>query len=282
MTVKPQRILCLLMLSLLICSISMAGHENWSTDIARRDGDPSPSAYQSRIDNYKYQDEQVNLDPDDGELRVLRANQKNELNEFATALIPVKNVSVRELRPIAREICGMEGGYAQVVRDNVKKLYWVQVTCPPWQLPYVKAAIQALDKDWVTATDDGTALIRYDAKNRDVGPIDTIARIYAGGSSVEDTLENSATHVNDPSLAASWKAVMEELDRPEHEIKVDAQFIEVDTQNDLKMGLDYIAWKNGPGRNLFEFIFAGLENVERYRGASSIFNPTKASITTRL
>jgi len=138
--------------------------------------------------------------------------------------------------------------------------------------PYVKAAIQALDKDWLTATDDGTAAVRYDAKNRDVGVINAIAQVYAGGSSEEDNLENSVTHVNDPALAASWQAVMEEVDRPEHEIKVDVQFIEVDTQNDLKMGMDYIAWKNGPGRNLFEFIFAGLENVERYRGASSIFN----------
>jgi len=146
MTVKPQRILCLLMLSLLVCSVSMAAYENWSADIDRRDGNPSPSASSSHIGDYRFQDEQVNVAPNDGELRVLRTDQKNSVNEFATAMIPVKNVSVRELRPIAREICGMEGGFAQVVRDNVKKQYWVQVTCPPWQLPTSRPPSRRLTK----------------------------------------------------------------------------------------------------------------------------------------
>ena len=36
------------------------------------------------------------------------------------------------------------------------------------------------------------------------------------------------------------------------------------TRNDLKLGLDYIAWKNGPGRNLFNFLLAGEQNHEKF------------------
>ncbi|MBN1866552.1 hypothetical protein JW916_04595 [Candidatus Sumerlaeota bacterium] len=291
MTVKTKRMICLLALSLVVSSVGWAGFTNETYEpqssvptpstIDRLDGNPTPSACESMINNYLFQDEQVNVGPDDGELRVLRTDQKILLNEYATKLIPVKNVSVRELRPIAREICAMEGGFAEVVQDKVKKLYWVQVTTPAWQLPYVEAAILALDKEWLNATDDGSALVRYDAKYRDLTNSDYMARRYLGvpaSTSVEDELENTMTHTDNPANAGAWEAIMKATDLPESDIKVDAEFVEVSTNNDLKMGVDYIAWKNGPGRNLFEFIFAGLENVERYRGASSIYNPLTPTI----
>jgi len=65
----------------------------------------------------------------------------------------------------------------------------------------------------------------------------------------------------------------ETADSPPHEITVEAKMCEGTTTNDSKIGLDYIAWKNGPGRNMFEFLLAGVRNREVFQGASSIFNP---------
>jgi Flp pilus assembly secretin CpaC len=49
----------------------------------------------------------------------------------------------------------------------------------------------------------------------------------------------------------AWETLAMYSDIPIHEINIDAKFYETDTQNDLKLGLDWIAWKNGPGANLF-------------------------------
>jgi hypothetical protein len=35
---------------------------------------------------------------------------------------------------------------------------------------------------------------------------------------------------------------------------------EVATNNDLKLGLDYVAWKNGPGSNLFNLLSEGYSD----------------------
>lgn len=69
----------------------------------------------SRIDDYIYQNEQINLNKDAGVVKVLRTNQKSELNDFVTIIIPIKHAVVRELRGVARTICRKEGGDANIL-----------------------------------------------------------------------------------------------------------------------------------------------------------------------
>ncbi|HUT25278.1 MAG TPA: hypothetical protein VM492_13115 [Sumerlaeia bacterium] len=282
---KTKSIVGLASIALLACGVCLGAHVNQSQGIQARDADPSPSATASQVDNYLYQDEQINLVPSDGEVRVGRFNQKIDLNEFSPKLIPVHNVTARELLSTARQICGMEGGWAEVVQDPKKKQYFIKVLCPPAQLPYVEAAIRALDKEWLNATEDGTGIAYYRPKNRCVGGADFIARRYTDGVTVNpyslstvDEGQNSATHRDYPILADIYGNIMQAIDVPANEISVAAEFVEIDTQDDMKLGLDYIAWKNGPGRNLFELILAGRQSVERYRGASSVYAPDPPTV----
>jgi hypothetical protein len=285
MTSKTKSIVGLASIVLLVCGVCLGAHVNQSQDIDVREANPSPSASASQVDNYIHQDEQINLTPGDGEVRVGRFNQKIELNEFVPKLIPVHDATARELLPTARQICGMEGGWAEVVLDKKKKQYFIKVLCPPAQLPHVEAAIRALDKEWLNATDDGTGLAHYRPKNRCVGGADFIATRFTEGvtvnpysSSTVDETANSAVHVDYPILAAAYEDIMKAIDVPPNEITVEAKFDEINTQDDTKLGLDYIAWKNGPGRNLFELILAGRKSVERYRGASSVYAPDPPSV----
>ncbi|HBF34562.1 TPA: hypothetical protein DDW35_08355 [Candidatus Sumerlaeota bacterium] len=218
---------------------------------------PSPSASVSHVDNYINQNDQLNINPKDGLIKVLRVNQKNEINRFVPKLIQVKSVKVRELRNIAREIVRLEGGDAEVVNDTVKGQTFIQVTCPPFQVPYVEAAIHALDKEWLTATDDGTEVGKYAPKFRSVEETDTIAMVYAKGgvaSSTIDRTNNTATHWNDPGQVKNYVSVSQAADIPVSEIKLDASFYEVTDNTATKIGLDYLNWKNGPGSNLFKLV----------------------------
>jgi len=190
-------------------------------------------------------------------------------------VIPIRNVTPREIRNLFRQVCGAEGGRAEVIQDKKKKEYFVQVICPRFQLPYLRAAIAALDRPWVKALDDGSTAVYYTAKFRDVRAIDRVASIVAGEGESQIDLANNSVYRWDESYRA--RKYLEEgadlADVPINQVLLDLKIYEYDASNDKKLGLDYIAWKNGPGRNLGEFILSGMDNREVFHNVSSIYNP---------
>lgn len=288
-----RRVACALTVVILACPIGRADYtdytgsqntqfsENTGSRDSRIDSQrsvASPGAQRSGIDDYRQMDDQLNLTPGSGNTVILRTDQKIGLNQFVPHLIPIKNLTasgVRELRPIARRICGFEGGHAQVVVDNKTGDRFVQITCTPYQLPFVQEAIEALDQRWLTSTGDGEGERVYKAYFRDINAIDRLVRNYTGGRSQIDNEDNAVIHSNTRSYASEYVRVAGEVDIPEHEITVNAKFYEVTTNNDLKLGLDYIAWKNDLGWNLFEFgmsyfTFNGVGNFDNYYGYNAV------------
>jgi len=246
-----------------------------SSGVAHRRGDASPSESESRVNDYRFQDEQINITPESGVVKVLRTNQKNLINDYVTDVIPVKNVNTREIRTLMRQICYAEGGRAEVIQDKVGKQQFVQVICPKFQLPYIRAAVAALDRPWVRAVDDGSSAGSYTARFRDVRAVETIAEDYAGeGESFIDLANNSVCRWDEPYRVNAYiKKGAKTVDIPVHQVLLDLTVYEINVANNKKLGLDYIAWKNGPGRNLAEFIISGMDNHERFTNLSSIYNP---------
>jgi len=283
MNTLAQRIAGMALALVLVSGPAFAVYYDRSTDIAKGKGAPSPAPgytkgeTNSRIDDYINQNDQINLSPKSGVTKVLRTNQKVNINEFVPALIgPIRHAPVRELREIARAIAGIEGGAAEVVRDKVRKEDFLSVTCPPWQLPYLEQAIAALDKEWVRAAQDGTDRVTYQARFRDIDIIDEIAGERAStpiAKSSIDRLSNSVTHSNDPGFCAEYLDWANKVDIPVSEVQLDVKVYEITDENMTKIGLDFLAWKNGPGRNLFEFLYATQHFEENMRRAGSIFNP---------
>jgi type II secretory pathway component GspD/PulD (secretin) len=268
---------------ILLSSASFADYYQHASDIAKKEGVISPAPgystgeSNSRIDDYIHQDEQINLDPKSGTMRVLRTNQKINVNEFVPSLIgPIRNARVRELREIARAITALEGGSVEVVNDKEKKEYFLSVTCPTWQLPYLQSAIAALDKEWVRAAEDGTERATYQAKFRDIDSVNRIAAERSNNQisrSVIDPLNNSVTFSNDPGECKNYVEWANKADIPVSEVQLDAKVYEISDTNMTKIGFDFLAWKNGPGRNLFEFLYGTQNMNENLRRAGSIFNP---------
>jgi hypothetical protein len=123
--------------------------------VQNRRGDASPGGgfstgeANSRIDDYFNQDEQINVNPDSGVVKVLRVNQKNLINDFVTAVFPLNSVLPREVRNVFRTVCAKEGGRAEVIQDKVQKKYWLQVICPAFMLPHIEEAVRQLDQAWI-------------------------------------------------------------------------------------------------------------------------------------
>ena len=221
----------------------------------------------SAIDNYINQDEQVNLKPDSGVVKVLRTNQKINTNQFATELIPFKSVNPRELRAVLRTVCRKEGGNADVVQDKEKHENFMQVVCPDFQLPYVRSAAQELDVPWLKVAEDGDGNLYYKGKFRNVSDIWWISQYYRGpeGYFRFDTTNNAMYFNDQPAVMGLQKKGISEVDIPPNQVLLDVTIYEINTQNDAKIGRDWIDWKNGPGRNLFEGIFSAIETRTRMR-----------------
>ena len=247
--------------------------------VSNRRGNPSPSAADSGIDNYTNQDEQLNLTEKSGTVKVLRVNQKNLINDFVTEVIPFNNPNAlnmaREVRLVFRQVCGKEGGRAEVIRDKVTKKAYLQVICPRFQLPYIREAVKALDVPWIQENNDGYSTAYYRAKNRAIATVDALAKLFTDGDgvSVLDTYANSAMRREEPSRTNTWLKTCETVDVVPDQMVFEGAIYEVDATDDLKLGLDYIAWKNGPGRSLFECIHGRTDTSQDWDEASSIWDP---------
>ncbi|MBI4878760.1 MAG: hypothetical protein HY812_03745 [Planctomycetes bacterium] len=254
--------------------------------VQRRHGNESPAAGfsagepNSRINDYFNQDEQININPDSGVIKVLRVNQKNLINDFVTAYFPLKNVQPRELRNVLRVITGQEGGHADVIRDKVKNEAFLQVICPKFQLPWIEAAVAALDVPWLRQAQDGSVTGRYQAKYRPSGELDQFATPYAGeGTSDVDPDLNYVSRRDEPYRVEEYLKACAKHDLPPPQALLRFTIYEIDTNNDLLLGVDWISWKNGPGRSLFEAIFAGQDSNQHYSDATGTADPNLGAFT---
>jgi len=214
----------------------------------------------SRIDDYINQDDQINITPQSGDVKVLRVNQKRLLNDFVTALVPLKNVNPREMREVFRNVCGKEGGFADVLQDFETKENFLQVVCPKFQLPFVVQSLRALDEKWVEENADGRVRAYYRPKFRDAGPLLNLLQFFRSPMEtfVVDDTGNAIQFTGEPAVVKGlFPYGCQMCDIPPSQIKLDVAIYEVNVKNDLKLGLDFVAWKNGPGADLFEGVVAG-------------------------
>jgi hypothetical protein len=271
-------------LVLLAAAPTVFAYQNdYGEDVANV-SNPSPTAVQSNVNDYKFQDEQINLTQDSGVVRVLRTSQKALVNDFVTAVITLKNASPRELRGLARTICRKEGGDADTLWDwynrqtgqKIEKKDWalagkgLVVVCPRYLLPKIQATLTAIDKSWVKEVYDGSWVWYYKGKNRDVRDIIKILRFYAtpDGDYDIDVANNAILRSDQPCIKPLFMVKgINEVDIPLSRITLDTQIYEVDTNDEMSVGVDFQAWKNGPGARLFRFAF--MNHEERIRDIES-------------
>jgi type II secretory pathway component GspD/PulD (secretin) len=208
------------------------------------------------IDTYLFQDEQINIDGgEDSIVKVLRVNQKNLVNDYVVGVFPFDNAHPKEIRALFRLITGKEGGRAEVIRDKVGKKQYLQVICPKYQLPFIEKALAALDVPWIAEDVDGSHEAYYRAKFRDIEEINEVAEIPGGSDGQVSSIDESANSVfyrGEPYRTASYLKTAQLADMFPPQLLLEASVYEVEVTNDLALGLDFVAWKCGPGKNLFE------------------------------
>jgi type II secretory pathway component GspD/PulD (secretin) len=267
----------------------------WSGVNTKR-GNASPGSgsihEHSNVDDYTHQDEQVNIDGNKSAVvKVLRANQKNLVNDFVVRTFPIRNASPIEIRNAMRNVTYAEGGRAEVIRDTDKKEYFLFVLAPTFQMPFIEAAMKALDEPWVQDNVDGSKTDYYKAQFRDIETIAEMAAIPASMGDqnddednlyVADTVANAAHVQGEPYRVSSFVKYAKKVDQPIPQVLCKVTVYEVDISNEKKLGLDFMAWKNGPAQTLFNFVYWGTDFAHKAADApiASVFDPFVSVISS--
>jgi len=253
-----------------------AGIHTTNGDASPAGGSNQPGGI-SNIDDYTYQNDQLNINAsEDNVVKVLRVNQKNLINDYVVRVFPIQNAPPIELKNVFKLIVGAEGGTVEVIRDQVQKQNFLYVAAPKFQIPYVEAALRELDVPWLKDQLDGSKKGYYKAKFRSIANIDPLAQIPAGagdGTSVLDLVNNASMRIGEPYRVANYTRYAAQVDQPIPQVLLEASVYEIEVSDELRIGLDYIAWKNGPGRNLFDFTFWGLDYRQDAENLTSVLDP---------
>lgn len=188
-------------------------------------------------------------------VKVLRTTNKAQVNQFVPVAFEMKNVNPYSVMAFVRRTVEAEEGnwwtFAHPDGDKGR----IMAMVPVWQVEPLKELIALIDRPGLT-TATGTKYSYYHLKHRsplDSDFLDAVGANLTGGAVMYADPPTGAVFLEDsPSgISTTEEIIQAELDVPTAQVLLRAKVYEVELNNDGTLGLDYHAWKNGPGRSLF-------------------------------
>ena len=202
-------------------------------------------------------------------VKVLRTTDKAQSNVYVPRAFEVKNANPYEVSSFLDDAVQAEGGliatYANPEKGGEAGL--ILVVVPEYQLPAIEKVVAELDKPRMS-NNSGTKFAFVNVKHRSVvnthlaytdatfeGTTDFVkSLLFFGGSDTEineDVETNSLLISGAPSGVDAVVSAIVDYDVPREQIDIAVKVYEVEVKNDATLGLDFMSWKNGPGRDLF-------------------------------
>lgn len=210
-------------------------------------------------------------------VKILRTTNKAQTYHYVAKAYEMKHNNPYAVRRfLQRPIQVEEGGiFTYGGADGASGT--VVIICPEHQIPYYDELIAFLDRPKL-GTADGSSRTYTKLKHRSVADgdfIGTLSSFLTTGSFLLTDDETNAVYISDAPSGANWAlaSLKGELDMPTDQVDVEVTIYEVDVNNDGTIGLDFHAWKNGPGRSLFALGgFYEIEDVSLEDSAGPLFD----------
>ncbi len=202
------------------------------------------------------------------EVRTIRLLQDDAQLRLATKVYELKYVKATDIRPYIEGAVKRFHSKSKVERVNysaAKKNFLIVSTGESF-LPYVDDLIAKIDrpgkKDKYGSILEGTGITRI-AYTPNYRAAEDIVRIINGAIKSSE----GYAYLNKDTNTIYWKderipalvnlAWVKALDRPVPQVNLRLNYYEVRESKLRDIGVDYLAWRNGPGLNLFEAAFNG-------------------------
>ena len=204
-------------------------------------------------------------------IRVLRTTNKAQTNRYVPKVYDLKNVNPFDVVRFIRRVLEIEEGawalYAKTDTPGDPASVTsgkVVVVAPTYQIPYIDKLMETIDTPGLT-TSGGDLEFYYRPRHRhveDTAWVSVIAALGVEGDYVRDREVNGFLFYAAPSSIADVQHWLPLVDQPPPQAMIEATVYEVNAENDNSLGLDYVAWKSGPGRNLFNLgLYAEGEHI---------------------
>ncbi|MHC4591880.1 MAG: type II secretion system protein GspD [Planctomycetota bacterium] len=217
-------------------------------------------------------------------IKVLRTTNKAQTNRYVPKVYSVSNVNPYSLFRWVKRTAQIEEGAIHFFGkpevpgdwDSVKSGK-VVVVLPEYMLPGVDELMRIIDREGLTSS-AGEVFFYFRPKHRSVeddGFTDLIRALSLSSTSSSakraDVEANMFLLYDAPSAIEDVKRFMPLIDVPPPQVLIEVTVYEIKTENESKLGLDYVSWKNGPGRNLFAFsAFREREKISSLSDASPL------------
>jgi type II secretory pathway component GspD/PulD (secretin) len=226
-----------------------------------------------------HQDEQINfnraVDAGTDEFKVLRSDDKQQINKYVTKVYPLQYANPFEIYPYIKGIVSLERGSvatAQNPAPDGQMRRWIQVNVPDFLIPSLDQAIAAYDvPNFISAP--GFVAFAYRTQHRNAVEVADFIRsstlLTPDTKIVADKFTNTIYFQESPS---DFKRVYSSIlftDIPQPEIDLELTVIELTAVNDRELGLDWNAWKSLLGGKLTGSANAMRSNTSAAPPASS-------------
>lgn len=202
------------------------------------------------------------------DVRTIRLVQDDAQTYIASKVYELKHTKATDVRPFVENAVKRYSSQSKVERVNYfpKGEQYLVVSTGRDFFPYVDDLIEKIDrpgkKDEFGSVIEGTGITRiaytpnYRAAEDIVRIINTALRTTTGVAFLNaDT--NTIYWKDDNISAQAILAWVKKLDRPVPQVNLRINYYEVRESKLRDIGVDYLAWKNGPGMNIFDAAYNG-------------------------
>jgi type II secretory pathway component GspD/PulD (secretin) len=195
-------------------------------------------------------------------VRKIRFKQDDAQPYMVTKVFELKHTQANDLTPFVYGAVKRYDHLSTVERLHYKfgNKQFLVVSTPPEMMPYVDDMVAKLDrpgkKDEWGSIIEGTGIYRYAYKPRYRSTEEMVTILQKGVKSGDgEVFRNSTSNMiywkdsaSDSKTVLTW---VKNLDRPVPQIELSVKVYEI-RESDLRdIGIDYLAWKNGPGLEIF-------------------------------
>jgi len=180
--------------------------------------------------------------------------ETDDHTDFICKIYKLKTKGVAaELVPYLKTTVEKEKGRIDVSINTATGDEYIIITAPVFQFPYLESVINMLDEEGVEFYEDGTKDGMYKLKNRlasDVAEFAEKVLISKEGSVLADDRINKIYMCDSPSYYYGTINFIEQIDVPPEMVRIEAQIVEIEMDDDFNFGLALEAWKEGLPENV--------------------------------
>ena len=209
--------------------------------------------------------------PEAESTRTLRFVQDDAQDYMVSKIYDLKYVQSNDISPFVQGMIMRYNMNSSVgsIAYGANNAQMLTVTCPSKMMPYVDDFVRKVDRDIRILGKTPDDVIRGTGITRAV-----YRPKYRSGQAVLNVLVNSVIGAGPYGSVYAWDANSNQIywkdntsntsyvyqflgyiDRPAPQITLDFKVYEVRNSTLRDIGLEYLAWKNGPGMNIFETAF---------------------------